>query len=139
MSERDVKLLADGLSTLADEGFEAMMPLVHPEFEMTTPPEMAAEPQTYRGAEGQTYRGAEGLRLWWESFYEVMDEVRLEPARIVDGGDGVVIVDMQLRATGQSSGLEVSQHAVMLVRLRDELMHRVEMFATIDEALAAVG
>lgn len=131
MSERDVKLLADGLSTLADEGFEAMMPLVHPEFEMTTPPEMAAEPQTYRGAEG--------LRLWWESFYEVMDEVRLEPARIVDGGDGVVIVDMQLRATGQSSGLEVSQHAVMLVRLRDELMHRVEMFATLDEALAAVG
>ena len=99
MSERDVELLRDGFSTLAVEGYESLMPLVHPEFEMTTPPGIAAEPQTYQGEEG--------LRRWWESFYEVMDEVRVEPTKFHDAGEGRVVVEAVLRATGQTSGLEV--------------------------------
>jgi ketosteroid isomerase-like protein len=129
MSERDVELLRDGFSRLGVEGYESLMPLVHPEFEMTTPPGIAAEPQTYRGADG--------MRRWWESFYEVMDEVRVEPTEFHDAGTGRVVVEAILRATGQTSGLEVSQEAFMLVHIRDELMHRIEFFFTLDEALAA--
>ena len=129
MSERDVELLRDGFATLGVEGYESLMPLVHPEFEMTTPPGIAAEPQTYRGTEG--------LRRWWESFYEVMDEVRVEPTEFHDAGEGRVVVEAVLRATGQTSGLEVSQEAFMLVHIRDELMHRIEFFFSLDEALAA--
>lgn len=29
-----------------------MVPLIHPEFEMETPPALAAEPQRYEGVEG---------------------------------------------------------------------------------------
>jgi ketosteroid isomerase-like protein len=129
MSERDVELLRNGFSRLAEEGYESLMPLVHPEFEMTTPPGIAAEPQTYRGEEG--------LRRWWESFYEVMDEVRVEPAEFHDAGEGRVVVKAVLGATGQTSGLEVTQDAFMLIHVRDELMHRIEFFFTLDEALAA--
>ena len=39
---------------------------------MTTPPGLAAEPDTYRGEEG--------IRRYWESFYEVMEEIHVEPA-----------------------------------------------------------
>jgi ketosteroid isomerase-like protein len=129
MSERDVALLRDGFSRLAVEGYESLMPLVHPEFEMTTPPGIAAEPQTYEGKDG--------LRRWWESFYEVMDEVRVEPTEFHDAGKGRVVVEAVLRATGQTSGLEVAQDAYMLIHVRDELMYRIEFFFTLDEALAA--
>lgn len=96
---------------------------------MTTLPGLAAEPQTYRGTEG--------MRAWWESFYEVMDEIRLEPRRIVDAGPGAVVVEFRLLATGKASGVEASQAAIMLIRLRDDLMHRVEFFFTLEDALAA--
>ena len=131
MSREDVELMRGGLGTLAEDGFEALLPLVHPDFEMTTQPGLAAEPQTYRGVEG--------MRRWWESFYEVMDEIRLAPREIVDAGEDAVIVEFELRATGQSSGLEVAQRACMLVHLRDGLMHRIELFATLAEARAAAG
>ncbi len=129
MSERDVELLSDGFSRLAVEGYESLMPLVHPEFEMTTPPGIAAEPQTYRGTDG--------LRRWWESFYEVMDEVRVEPTEFHDAGEGRVVVEAVLGAIGQTSGLEVTQNTYMLIHIRDDLMHRIEFFFTLEEALEA--
>jgi ketosteroid isomerase-like protein len=131
MPESNVKLLRDAFSRLGDEGYEALMPLVHEDFEMTTRPGIAAEPQTYRGAEG--------MRRWWESFYEVMDEIRVEPSEYHDVGADRVIVDFVLRATGQTSGLEVEQHSFMMIHVRDGKMRRVEFFFTLDEALAAAG
>ena len=129
MSESDVELLRDGFAQLAEEGYESLLPLVHPEFEMTTPPGIAAEPQTYRGTEG--------MRRWWESFYEVMDEVQVVPNEFHDAGAGRVVIAATLRATGQSSGLEVEQPAFLLVHLRDGQMHRIEFFFSLDEALAS--
>ena len=124
-----MELLRDGFSRLAEEGYESLLPLVHPEFEMTTLPGIAAEPQTYRGIEG--------MRRWWESFYEVMDEVQVVPDEFYDAGEGRVVVASTLRATGQSSGLEVAQPAFLRVHLRDEQMYRIEFFPTLEEALAA--
>ena len=129
MSERDVELLRDGFAQLADEGYESLIPLVHPEFEMTTLPGIAAEPQTYRGTEG--------MRRWWESFYEVMDDVQVVPTEFHDAGAGRVVIAATLRATGKSSGLEVEQPTFLLVHLRDGQMHRIEFFVTLDEALAS--
>jgi ketosteroid isomerase-like protein len=131
VSAADVELLRENLATLADEGYEALLPLVHPEFQMETIPGMAAEPQVYRGPEG--------VRRWWESFYEVMDEIRLEPNEFHDGGDGKVVMAFRLAARGQASGLEVTQDAFMLCRLRERLLIGIEFFFTLDEALAAAG
>jgi ketosteroid isomerase-like protein len=129
VSEHDVKLLRDGFSRLAEEGYESLFPLLHPEFEMTTLPEIAAEPQTYRGTEG--------MRRWWESFYEVMDDVQVVPNEFHDAGEGRVVIAATLRAKGQSSGLEVEQPAFLRVHLRDGQMYRIEFFGTLDEALTA--
>lgn len=68
---------------------------------MQTPVGMAAEPDTYRGPEG--------IRRWFESFYEVMEEIRLE------------------------------QKAVQAWLIRDGLARRIEFFTDLDEALAALG
>jgi ketosteroid isomerase-like protein len=131
VSEQDVEQLRDGFSRLAEEGYQSLLPLVHPEFEMTTLPGIAAEPQTYRGAEG--------MRRWWESFYEVMDEVQVVPSEFHDAGDGKVVIAATLRATGQSSGLEVAQLTFLLIRLRDGRIHRIEFFQSLDDALAAAA
>ena len=129
MSQADVDLLRDNMATLAEEGFEALLPLVHPDFEMETLPGIAAEPQVYKGREG--------MRRWWESFYEVMDEVRVEPVEIHDGGPGRAIMEANLVAKGHSSGLEVSQPAWMLCHTRDQLLVKIEFFTSLEEALAA--
>jgi ketosteroid isomerase-like protein len=42
------------------EGWESMLPLLAPDFELTTPPGLAAEPDTYRGEDG--------MRRYFESF-----------------------------------------------------------------------
>src|SRR4029079_7945252 len=62
MSEADVELVRRGFEALEVGDAEALIPLVHPEFEMTTPAGLAAEPDTYRGQEG--------VRRYFDSFYE---------------------------------------------------------------------
>lgn len=131
MSAEDVELLRTNFAALAEEGYEALLPLVHPEFEMETLPGIAAEPQVYRGPEG--------MRRWWESFYEVMDAVSVEPTAYHDAGPGRVVLEARLRARGQSSGLEVTQNTFLLCHLRDGLLTRIEFFVTLDEALATAG
>lgn len=129
MSAADVELLRRNLESLTDEGYEALLPLVHPDFEMETLPGQAAEPQVYRGREG--------MRRWWESFYEIMDEVRLEPIAYHDAGEEMVVVEALLRARGQASGVEASQRAYLLCTQRDGLLLRIDFFESVEDALRA--
>ena len=124
-----MELLRTNLATLAEQGYEALLPLVHPDFEMETLPGIAAEPQVYRGPEG--------MRRWWESFYEVMDAVKVEPTEFHDAGPNQVVMEAMLRATGQSSGLEVEQETFLLCHLQDDQLIRIEFFTSLEEALAA--
>ena len=117
------------LEKLSSEGYEAIMPLVHPEFEMETLPGLAAEPQVYRGREG--------MRRWWESFYEVMDEIELRVLEYRDAGPGRVALAFELAATGQSSGVGVTQRAFALTRMRDGKLARFEFHGSMEDALAA--
>jgi ketosteroid isomerase-like protein len=96
---------------------------------METLPGIAAEPQVYRGRDG--------VRRWWESFFEVMDEVQIEPTEFHDAGEGKVVMEALLRARGQSSGIDVTQETFLLCHVRDELLLRIEFFFTLEDALAA--
>jgi ketosteroid isomerase-like protein len=107
---------------------EALLPFLHPEFEVTTPANLAAEPDTYRGHEG--------VRRYFDSFYDAMDEVRFEPREFREAG-GRVIVPVTLTARGRTTGIEARQEFVMTWTLRDGKALRVEAFATLEEALQA--
>jgi ketosteroid isomerase-like protein len=131
MSESDVKALRDGFDALAEGGYEALMPLIDPDFEMTTPPGQAAEPDTYRGREG--------MRRWWESFYEVMDDIEIRPRNFTDAGENRVVSEFTLSARGQASGIEVQQEVVTLWTFRDGKAIRVEFFRDPEEAWEAVA
>jgi ketosteroid isomerase-like protein len=131
MSAADVELLRTNLASLAEEGYEVLLPLVHPDFEMETLPGQAAEPQVYRGVDG--------MRRWWESFYEFMDEVRIEPLEYHDAGEGMVMMEAMLHARGKASGVEASQRAFLLCTSVDGLLTRIDFFESVDDGLAAAA
>jgi ketosteroid isomerase-like protein len=128
VSDEDVAVVRAGFEALSEQGVEGLIPLIHPEFEVTTPPDLAAEPDTYRGPDG--------VRRYFASFYDAMDEIRFEPRDFLAAG-GRVIVPVALTARGRTTGLEARQEFVMAWTLRDGKARRVEIFGTLAEAEAA--
>jgi ketosteroid isomerase-like protein len=129
MSSNDnVEVMRAGLAAFGEGGVEALLPYIHPEFEMTTPPNLAAEPDTYRGHDG--------MRRYFESFYDAMDEISFEAAELIAAGEAVV-VPMTLHARGRTTAIETAQEVVTTWWLRDGKAIRVDIFASLDEALEA--
>ncbi len=128
MTQSNVEIVRAGYRALAEGGVEAILPFIHPEFEATTPPGLAAEPDTYLGHEG--------VHRWFDSFYEVMEEIRFEPEEYIPVGE-LVVVPFTLRARGGRTGIDTSQSAVQVWSLRDGKVIGLELFATLDEAMAA--
>lgn len=129
MSESDVELVRKGFEDLANGGYEAMLPMIAPDFELTTPPDLAAEPDTCRGPEG--------MRRYFESFYEAMEEINFRPHEFREVGTWIV-VPVTMTARGRSTGLEAEQSAVMAWQVRDEQAVRLRVFAELEDALAAL-
>ena len=115
---------------LADQGLEAMLAHVHPDFEVTTPPSLASEPDTFRGHDG--------LRRWFGGFSDGLEDVSLESREFIPAGDQVLVRTV-LRARGRSTGIDVEQQAFILWTLRDGLVSKGEVFAERGPALDAAG
>jgi ketosteroid isomerase-like protein len=128
MSEESVEIVRRGFEALMEGGVEALLPLVHPEFETTTPATLAAEPDTYRGHDG--------IRRYFDSFYEAMDQVHFEADDYIPVGEKVV-VPFTLRARGRTTGIEVEQKAVQVWELHDGLAYRLEAYPDLEAAIAA--
>jgi len=130
VSAANLDLMRRLFDTLAKKGVEATLPVVSEQFEMRTPSEFAAEPDTYRGHDG--------IRRWWNSFYEAMDEVRLEPGEMRSLGDQVAIRS-RLMARGRTTGLEFTQEVVLLATVEEEKLTRLELYGSFEEAGAATA
>jgi ketosteroid isomerase-like protein len=128
VSKQNLEIVQRGFEAFNERGVEGIIPLIHPDFEATTPPDLASEPDTYHGPDG--------VRRWFDSFYEVMDDIRWDGHRFHEAGDPVV-VEFTLRARGKTTGLDFGQDAVMVWWLRDRKAIRLELYQTLDEALAA--
>ena len=128
MSSENLEIVQRGFEAFNERGVEGIVPMIHPEFEATTPPNLASEPDTYRGPDG--------IRRWFDSFDEVMDQIRWDAHGFQQVGEQVV-VEFTLRARGKTTGLDFGQEAVMVWSLRDGKATRVELFETLDEAMAA--
>jgi hypothetical protein len=128
VASEPTELIETALRAYRSDGVEGMLPYVHPEFTMTTTPDIAAEPDTYEGHDG--------LRRYFGSFLEAMDEVRIEPTETEQRGDRVR-VEFDLIATGKSTGIEARQKGFAIWELEEDLLRRVTFFRTGDEARAA--
>jgi ketosteroid isomerase-like protein len=127
--ESNAELMRRAFDSYNQEGWEAMLPWVAEDFELTTPPGLAAEPDTYRGEEG--------MRRYWESFDEVMEEIRVELREFHEIEDWVV-VPFRMSARGRTTGIESGIDAVMAWRWRDGKAVRALVFGDLEQALAAI-
>jgi ketosteroid isomerase-like protein len=125
----NIELVEGGMEAFNADGIDGILPLIHPDFEATTPPELASEPDTYRGPDG--------LRRWFDSFDEVMEEIRWDTHGFRELDGGRVLVEFTLRARGKSTGLDFGQEAVMIWELRGGQAVRLDLYPTLEGALAA--
>lgn len=128
MSESNADLVRRGFEAMREGDVDALLPFIHPDFEATTPPGLAAEPDTYRGVEG--------IRRYFDSFYDAMDRVNFEAQDFIQVGERVV-VPLTLRARGRTTGIETAQEAVTIWDVKDGKATRIEVYARLEEAMAA--
>jgi ketosteroid isomerase-like protein len=128
MSHENVEIVRSAYAALAEEGVEAVLAFADPEFEGTTPPSLASEPDTYRGHEG--------VRRWFGSFGDAMEGVYFEGQEFTAVGDKV-LVDTKLHARGRTTGIETQQRAFVVWTLREGLVTRAETFVEQGQALEA--
>ena len=86
-------------------------------------------------------RGTDEIKRYWKTLRETWDDLRLDPIRAFDVGDGRAVVEQRLWATGTRSKIEVDQRIAMLYAFRpnDQKITRVMLYADVETALAAAG
>lgn len=124
MASENTELVKNAFEAFNEGGTEAFIP--HPEIEFSTPSDLASEPDTYRGNEG--------VRRYWESFFEIMKDIKVVPNELCERS-GLVVADMTLEATGRATGIEGEQQ-VYAVTVADGKAIGISFHPTLKEAEA---
>jgi ketosteroid isomerase-like protein len=130
MSQENLELVRLVFEAFNSEDIERIVAFTHPELEVEVPPELSAEPDTYRGPDG--------IRRYFRSFQEVMDEIRFEPEQLWDAGDSVVVA-LRLTAKGRQTAIPVEQRTAGVWTIRDGKVMRIRAYRSPSEALEAAG
>jgi ketosteroid isomerase-like protein len=130
MSQRNVEALRQVLEAFNSGDMGRILALTHPDFEGEVPPELSAEPDTYRGHQG--------IRRYFQSFEDAMDEIRFHSERFWDVGESVVVA-ARLTARGRQTAIPVEQQFALVWTFRNGKATRVRAYASLSEALEAVG
>jgi ketosteroid isomerase-like protein len=117
------------LDVLNEEGVEAALAWFHEDFEGIVPPDLSAEPDVYAGHDG--------VRRYFDSFREIVDDLRFDADEIVDVGEGRVVARGCITGHGRASGIPTELRVPMAMRLRDGKLIRMDAHADWDDAVAA--
>jgi ketosteroid isomerase-like protein len=131
MSDENVEIIRRGFETMQRDGWQTLFSMIDPEFELTTPADLAMEPDTYHGEVG--------LRRYFESFEDAMEDIQIVPEGEFLGAGEKVFVPFRLSARGRETGIEATQHAFQVWTMRAGKGLRVEIFASREQALEAAG
>jgi ketosteroid isomerase-like protein len=129
MSEENVERLYAAHAAFNEGDLDAAVAFFHPE---------AVWIPYLAGLEAREYRGHAALRDMWRGLRESLVDFRIEPQEVIDGGDRMVVV-VEGRGRGPSSGVEVRQRWAQVLYVRDGLVERVEPFPTREAALEVAG
>ena len=86
----------------------------------------------------QLYHGAEGARQFLTEWADAWDDWEMEVEDYIDAGEHVVVICNQ-RGRSKATGIPAEMRFAQLWTLRDGLAIRMQMFASVEEALEAVG
>lgn len=129
MSLENVEIVRQALSAWDSGELDRILELTHSDFVAEVPPEVSAEPDTYRGHSG--------IRRYVASFQHSMEDIRFEGERLWDAGESVV-VELLLTARGRQTAITVEQRTAGVWTVRDGRIYRIRAYATLADALATV-
>ncbi len=130
MSQENVEVVRRLNEAFNSGDIERILTFIHPDFETSVPPEFSAEPDTYRGHDG--------IRRYFDSFHDAMNEIRFHQEGFREVGPSVV-VSVRLTAKGRTTGIPVVQQLAQVWTVRDGKAVQVRNYASLPEALHAVG
>jgi len=129
LEERAAPIL-NAIEAFNETGVEAALPYLHPEIEWVAPPEWL---------EDRLYEGHDGIRRLSAYWTQLFDEYRLVPQRMMDAGDGRVVILLQQEGRIIGSGDLVESPLGYLAEISDTLVDRVEIFFSWEATLEAAG
>ncbi len=82
--------------------------------------------------------GHEAVKGRLMAMLEVMGEPEIEAEEIIDAGDRVVVA-IRISGRGRGSGIDIEANWFHVLTPRDDMVARIEWYATRAEALGAAG
>jgi ketosteroid isomerase-like protein len=117
------------LDALNNEGTEAALPWFAEGFHGVVPPELSAEPDSYDGHDG--------VRRYFDSFHEIVADLRFDATELVDTGPDTVAARGVITGQGRESGIPIDMPVPLLIRLRDGKVAEMSPYLDFDDAVAA--
>jgi ketosteroid isomerase-like protein len=129
VSQSNVEVVQRLFELFEQDGIEPALEVMHPDIVIEIPPDMSAEPDTYRGHDG--------VRRYFAGFDGMLDEVSYEAVEIIPVGDAVV-ASARMSGRGASSGLDVGIDAYVVHELADGKVVRITPYPDLESARAAL-
>ena len=86
----------------------------------------------------QIYAGAEGANQFNAEWADAWDDWELQPEEFIEAGERVVVIVTQ-RGRSKATGIPVEMRFAQVWTLRDGWGIRMQMFASVEEALEVAG
>ena len=129
MSEANVEVVRNLFELYASGGIEAAIEVADEEILIVIPPDVSAEPDTYRGHEG--------VRRYFAGFEGMLEDVRYEAFEFIPEGQHVLAVS-RLAGRGVSSGVEVELQTVVVHTVEGGKITHIEPHADLESAREAL-
>jgi ketosteroid isomerase-like protein len=130
MADANIDVVRRLFEDYAAGGVEAVLQDADENVVIEIPPELSAEPDTYRGHEG--------VRRYFGGFDGMIEDVRYEALELTGHGR-FVIAHIRLSGRGVSSGLDVDLEAFVVHELADGRIVRIRPYADLEGAQGAIA
>jgi ketosteroid isomerase-like protein len=129
MSEANVEVVRQLFELYASGGIEAVLDVMDEDIEIVIPPEVSAEPDSYRGHEG--------ARRYFAGFEGMLEDIRYEVFELIPEGEYVLAVS-RLAGRGVSSGLEVELKTAVVHMVEGGKITRIVPYQDLESAREAL-
>ena len=130
VTEVNVRIVERLFEGFAAGGIDPALEAFHEDVVIEIPPDMSAEPDSYRGHDG--------VRRYFAGFDGMIEDIRYELIELIPVGDRV-LAHACMSGRGVSSGLNVGIDAFVLHELRDGKVVRMRPYPDRESAEAALA
>jgi len=129
MSESNVEVVRRLFELYASGGVEPTLEVMDADIVIVIPPDISAEPDTYRGHEG--------VRRYFAGFEGMLEDVRYEAFELIPDGEHV-LAHARLAGRGVSSGLEVELQTVVVHTVKGRKITYIQPYTDLESAREAL-